>query len=461
MKPTYDELFAIVKLLSKQAFEYQQTIKRLEKRITALEKQNAELKERLGLDSNNSSKPPSSDQKANKAPPKKGGATLGHKGYARQLIKDPTHVQEHKPKACSICGSAVITLGKPLVFQQWEIPKVSPIITEYRCYGCQCQNCGVKQSPTLPQGVEYSAFGPSLAARIALLTSKFRLSKRQALALIRIDHGIDLSVGSVSNIEGRMTHALEKSYAAIHQAIVNSNETKHIDETGMRQQAKNHFLWVLSTVKAVYLSIQPGRGKKDLQVLLPIDRGSVVTDRYGVYNFSKHQWCWAHLVRNIQKFSERAGIDGEIGKALIFEAKDMLKVYALYREGKLEKENAYQTIYYRRKRIEELLWDAFLEGSETLARFAEKSLDNLKKLWLFAKLRGVEPTNNQAERDLRPLVIWRKTSFGTRSERGSRYIERAMSVIATLERNLKDVVAYFSEVYRSRFDATIGALSPL
>lgn len=331
MKPTYDELFALVQLFSKQAFEYQQTIKRLEKRICDLEKQNTDLRERLGLDSNNSSKPPSSDQKANKELPKKGGARSGHKGHSRQMV-DPTHIREHKPKVCSECGSVSITIGQPWVFQQWEIPKVAPIITEYRCYGCACHNCGVKQPPALPQGVEYSAFGPNLAARIALLTSKFRLSKRQALSLIRIDHGIDLCVGSVSNIESRMAEALEKPYADTHKAILNSPETKHIDETGMRQQAKNHFLWVLSTNKAVYLSIQPGRDRKDLTAFLPagiVD--AVVTDRYGVYNFAKHQWCWAHLARNIQRFGERAGIDGEIGKALVFEVKDMLRTHALYR----------------------------------------------------------------------------------------------------------------------------------
>lgn len=378
-------------------------------------------------------------------------------------MKDPTYVHEHKPESCSDCGSQSINLSKPWIFQQYEIPKVAPIITEYRCYGCTCKGCGAKHSPKLPQGIEYSAFGPNLAARIALFTSKFRSSKRQALSLIKLDQGIDISVGSISNIEERMSTALEKPYVAIHQFIMNGTEARHIDETGMREQAQNCFLWIVSTTSAVFFSIQPGRGKKDLAAFMPLGpKAPVITDRYGVYNFEKHQWCWAHLIRDIRRFSERDGLDGEIGKALLFEAKDMLKTHALCRKGKLDKASTNRSIYYRRKRIEEFLPDAFANGSDKFHRFAGKCLDSLRKLWLFAKCQGVEPTNNRAERDLRPMVIWRKTSFvGTRSTRGSCYLERTMSVIATLERVGKDVITFFKTAYQSRFTDGMILPSPL
>lgn len=456
MQPSYDDLLKTNQELLKINAELQKTIAILTERISKLEEQ-------LKINSKNSSKPPASDQKPNSDdPPRKGGAIRGHKGLSRTLIENPTSVHEHKPTSCPGCGSAKIKLSAPWIFQQTEIPQLKPIVTEYRCYGCDCEICGEKQVAALPEGVEYGAFGPNLAARIALFTTKFRLSKRQAQALIKLDHGIDISVGSISNIEGRMAVALEKPYEEIRQEVSRKDTTKHIDETGMRESAQNRFLWVVSTATAVCFSIQKGRAKIHLNNILPLkDSGAVVTDRYRVYDFQNHQWCWAHLVRNIRRFSEREGVDRRIATALLFEAKDMLRSYALYRKSKEDRQGAYRAIYYRRKRIESLLWDAFFDGSESFSSFAETCLDHLKKLWLFAKLRGVEPTNNQAERDLRTMVIWRKTSFGTRSDRGTRFIERAMSVIATLERGARKVVGFFEAIYRSRFDSRVVVPHPV
>src|SRR5277367_5592418 len=102
MKPTYDELFALVQHLSKTVFEQQETIKRLTRRV-------AELEEQLKLNTKNSSKPPSSDQKESKGPPKKGGAKPGHLGHFRPLFS-AEQIHKHislKARSCPTCGNAV------------------------------------------------------------------------------------------------------------------------------------------------------------------------------------------------------------------------------------------------------------------------------------------------------------------------------------------------------------------
>lgn len=434
MKPTYEQLEQIIK-------EQQAYIKKLEERISKLEEQ-------LKLNSKNSSKPPSSDQKADRFPPKKGGPKEGHPGYFRSF-RAPHKVIEQKPQECSQCGSFNLRLTKPWKFQQTELLPVELEVTEYRCYRAVCLECKHREIAQLPLGVEPSAFGPRLSATVTMLSGAYHMSKRKVKALLKSLLGEQIALGSVSNIEERMSEGLKETHEEIRQKVIEGKEAKNIDETGWREMASRRTAWIVSTKEGAYYSILSSRGRKALeQIIRRKLKTPVTTDRYAVYKFRRHQWCLAHIQRDFKRISERSGPDGPLGQRLLFELQDVFEI----NKARYERSERYRRLYYRRKRIKKILEEAEVEGSPSLQNFSGKLLDNYKKLWLFSHEVGVEPTNNLAERDLRPLVIWRKICLQTWSERGSRFIERIMSVYMTLKRQGKDILDFLTHAYIGRLD---------
>jgi len=185
-----------------------------------------ELKRRLGQNSGNSSKPPSSDppmsrqerralaRKRAKESLRKAGGQPGHEGKHRQMAP-PERVDEffeHRPERCSGCGNGFEgteqRVGDPLVHQKWELPPIRPLIHEHRLLRLRCQGCGKATLAGLSAGVSASAFGPRLEAHIATLAGVFRLSRRQVAQAVEEMLGIPISVGAVDATIMRMSAVL-------------------------------------------------------------------------------------------------------------------------------------------------------------------------------------------------------------------------------------------------------------
>lgn len=453
MKPTYDELFALVQILSKANFEYQQTIKRLEKRIT-------ELEEQLNLNSKNSSKPPSQDQKNSKEPPRKGGAKPGHKGNHRQLLP-PEQVdafQECIQKNCPCCGSEKVeSLAKEVtLWQQVEIPTKIAYVTQYERKPFCCKSCGHEGIAALPEGIEESAFGPKLKSLIASCTGNFHLSKRETQALLKDFLGIRLSVGSVSNIEGQTSKLLQAAYENISHVVL-KGKVVHLDETGWRESGQNHFVWVASCASAVFYRIDPHRNREARNKLVGKSyHQPTVTDRYGVYNdlHGAHQYCLAHFKRELKRFSERNGYDGQWGSKALEILNHVFRHWALYRKLKISRSQLKNRCLRQKAELKDLLifggWYEKL-SSQKLRRFCQDIFKKFDRLWTFLRVESMEPTNNQAERDLRKMVLWRKKSFGTKSHRGQRFVERIKTVAMTLHRQKQSLFFYLTSVFQAAF----------
>jgi transposase len=177
------------------------------------------------------------------------------------------------------------------------------------------------------------------------------------------------------------------------------------------------------------------------------DHVSAVTDRYAVYSiFKVHQYCLAHLIREFHNYTERDGPDKQIGEALESELKTVCHIHKMYREGKITLVERNRRIGQCKRKFERYLEDGMANGSDNLFKLSETLLDNFEKLWTFTKTPGMEPTNNLAERDLRKLVIWRRKSYGTRSERGKRFVERITTVAQTAKRRSKSILNFIQEV---------------
>lgn len=448
LNPTYDELFALVQHQSRMIFEQGQTIKRLEKKIT-------ELEEKLKLNSKNSSKPPSTDQQGkNDIPKKKGGAKPGHVGHFRPLFStgQVDAFVNLRAEHCPSCGTTVQPADEPpSIHQQVEIASRPYIVTQYNRESFYCPCCRKYGVAPLPSSVGPSAFGTRLTAFMGFLTGTCRLSRRIALSILQ--EGLDLraAVGTQSNVENRISAALKPSYEEIEKQVRSSNETKHIDETGWKRWGKRAFVWIMCTASGAVYKIQEGRGAECRDALLgttATKRVAFVTDRFAIYRFhGPHQYCLAHLKRDIKRFAERAGLDGEWGQVMLEYLKTIFKLWRDHREKRRSQRSFRSKSRRYRDDFEYGLLVASTKSkhSASLKRFARALSRKAENLWVFATRDGVEPTNNQAERDLRGIVITRRISYGSKSERGDRFIERTNSVVTTLKRQGKKCLDYLTE----------------
>lgn len=428
-------------------------LKKALEEISKLSDEVTKLKEQITRNSKNSSKPPSSDQKGNTNlnQPKK--ERKKRKGKAR-IPFPPERIDLHiqcSQKNCPHCGSSTIQLNgqPPEILQQAELPEIKATVTEYQLLKYGCTDCGKNSVAPLPAGVPDSAFGPKLMGLMVTLTGVFHLAKREAVQLIKELYGIDMGVGSVSNIEERVSTALDPIYQRIHGFVMKSKLCKYFDETGWRDGGKRHYVWLACCEQAAVYMIDRRRSSEAFLKLFTEnpDHVSAVTDRYAVYSIFKiHQYCLAHLIREFHGYAERDGPDKQIGKALESELKRACHIHKMYREGEITLVERNRRIGHLKRKLEYHLEDGMANGSDDLFKLSETLLDDFDKLWTFTKTLGMEPTNNLAERDLRKLVIWRRKSYGTRSDRGKRFVERITTVAQTLKRQSQSILSFIQEV---------------
>lgn len=447
MKPTYEELELQLKRTEETLAKTQNLLKLALERIAILE-------EKLNKNSRNSSKPPSTDRKPNTQnnidKTRKSRAGINRALYPSDRVD---HFVSCNLESCPHCGSKDISNNeKPMSLQQVELPEVKSIVTQFDCNKYTCRSCGEHSIAELPVGVPNSAFGPRLMALIASLTGIFHLSKREAMRLVKDLYDIDICEGSIINIEERVGLSLKEVHERIHHVVTKSVLCKHFDETSWRNSGKSQYIWVASNSQAVCFKIDQSRSRDAFhRVFGVISKGPKVTDRYPVYDeFEKdHQYCLSHLIRDFRKYAEREGLDGEIGEAIVKRLSQACKIQSELRREIISIKCRNQKLSYCRKRVELDLIDGLASGSNELARFCENVLNDFDKLWTFTKFHDVDPTNNLAERDLRKLVLWRKKSYGTRSERGQKFVERISSVGETLNRAGHNILTFISNAVSS------------
>lgn len=436
MKPTYEEL-------EQRLIKTENLLKLALERI-------ADLEERLNKNSKNSSKPSSTDRKANTDQTAR-KPRMPRKGINRKPIP-PERVDQFVTcdlDHCPDCGSGDLIDGGTLeTLQQVELPEVKAHVTEFSLKKYTCSCCGHSSTANLPKGIPNSVFGPRLMALVANLTGVMHLSKRDAMRLLKDLFDIDICEGSVVNIEERVAAAIKEIYERIHDVVTKSSLCKHFDETSWRDKGKSQFVWIASTSQAACFKIDPSRSREAFERFVgTLAPSPVVTDRYAVYNevSTSHQYCLAHLIRDFRKFAERKSEDGPLGEVIEKELRATCKIYRAYKRGEISLKSRNIRLGRARKRLEYDLVDGLANASDDMAKFCENVLDDFDHLWVFREFTDVDPTNNLAERDLRKLVLWRKKSYGTRSDRGQRYVERITSIAETIKRHGRVVFTFLKE----------------
>lgn len=424
--------------------------------IESLKTEVAALRERLGQNSSNSSRPPSSDPPPASRPSrrepsgKKRGAQLGHQGAGRSLkpAEEVDHVVELRPPRCRQCGRRLQGDDpQPARHQTTEIPAASAEVTEYRRHTLACAACGVKTEAEWSEAVPAGRFGARLQATIAYLTGRLALSHRDAAEAVSVLHGVEISLGGISAVQQQVSRALAAPVATARE-YVRAQAVNHVDETGWREQGRLSWLWVNATRQVTAFQIAARRDAATAREVIGRAQTSIITtDRYLGYSWlatQRRQVCWAHLKRDFQAISERSGESQEIGEALLGETKEVFRLWHQVRDGSLSWRKFQKLMLPVEQRVTGLL-DEGSKCRSSKTRGTCRQIQSVESaLWTFVRVRGVEPTNNAAERALRRAVLWRRKSFGTQSAAGSRFVERILTVVTTLRQQGRDVMEYLT-----------------
>jgi len=447
------ELKAIIEQLREENKLLKASIARLEATNRKLLEENQQLKERLGLNSTNSSLPPSRDlyrvKKQNTTPSLRNpGGQPGHRAHSYQAMT-ADEVIELIPTQCN-CGAEVVIEGHFTREQKIEIPPIKPYVKEYRRYKGRCSRCGKKVIAPLPEGVGKDLLGPHAKAIIASFNGYFHNSKREVKQILEEIFHLPISLGLVSNTAKRVKEKLIKEYQQIEEAIKTSPYL-HIDETGHKSKGKRGWAWIFTNKEVSMLKLTPCRGKQVLVDTLGKYEGYVISDRYGIYNHFKQeqrQICWSHLERDYERFAHSLhGGLSEQGARLVEIAKEVFSLNkALIRE-QIEASYFVRRINRLKKKLGAIFKQILrIRGIPQAHRVIRRIQKSFEMMWLFAKERAIAMTNNLAERQLRKYVIYRKKLLFTWSEWGNQFVERILSLY--LSCRLKKTSA-FAQLYQA------------
>jgi transposase len=324
---------------------------------------------------------------------------------------------------------------------------VRPVITEYQLHRLVCARCGEMTRAAVPLGVPAGGFGPRVQAIAALCTGAYHLSKRTTQSVMEDLFGLAMSLGTIAHLEQGTSQAVAEPVA---EALVDvqAQPAAYLDETGWRQGQQRAWLWTAVTASVTVFVVRLSRSGKVARELLG-ERcwGYLVTDRWSAYTWYpswRRPLCWAHLLRDIEAMIERGGCSREIGEALQAQARQMFHWWHRVRDGTLTHASFASYMRPVRREVERLLEAGQTCGMPKTEGSCREILKLRRALWTFVRHAGVEPTNNAAERAIRPGVLWRKGSFGTHSPEGSRFVEAMMTVVATLKQQHRNVLDYLT-----------------
>jgi transposase len=407
--------------------------------ILALLERVAALEAKLaapGKTPGNSSLPPSRGRKANRPPrPKKPRRKREGPGVTRSLAADPDRVVDCHAEACARCGTAIAAAGQVVrhAYDHIELPPIRPVVTRVRLLGRRCPCCRrrVRGAPpaAMPPG---SPFGPTITALLAYLHHHHAVAYDRLSRLMGELFGLSISEGAIANALRRAEGPLGRAGAAIEERLRRS-PVIGCDETGARLTTdalgtRMAWEWVLVGDGAVLHRIRPSRGRDVITEVLDGHHPRCwVSDRWGAQqgHADTHQVCLAHVLRDVQ-YAIDAG-EPRFAPGL----RDLLcwAVAVARRRPTLKDATLARYRGQADRRLDRLLaMPAVTPAGAALQRQTKRWRG---QFFTFMEDRAVPPTNNAAERALRPSVIFRKVTNGFRSLWGAEVHAHARSVIGT------------------------------
>ena len=421
------------------------------KQIASLQAEVKELRAQLSSNSKNSHKPPSSDGYRKRAVipkrKKKRGGQSGHKGSTLQMVSLPDREIVLRAETCA-CGADLRTVPGVLSErrQVFDLPEPKLEVIEYQRYRTQCPCCGMESQADFPEGVDGPVqYGSGVKAFSVLLSNSFCLSYNKISQLFTDLYGYSINVATLFQANIDAYEALEASEEVIQTQLCQA-EVAHADESGLRVAGKLQWVHSLSSEQYTYLFVHPKRGKKALESevsLLPRLNNWLVHDcwaSYFAFSDVKHALCGAHILRELQALIDRKSRwAGRMHKYLI----------DLYEKSQKGTDSIKFSKPWQ-KRFDRICYGADLEEPDPIPSPRGKPktskgrnlLNRLIKyqdaLLAFAIHQTVPFTNNQAERDIRPVKLKQKVAGCFRTPQGANYYARIHGFVSTTRKNQRN-----------------------
>jgi transposase len=345
--------------------------------------------------------------------------------------EQPTQIVEHRPMNCPLCQLRLGGISLARVRQVIEVPAPPAVeVSEHRIYKGWCAGCGKwREAPVNfhEQVLGRGRLGVRLSSIIAYLRTVMRLPIRQIRDYLLTLHGLRVSVGEIVELLHRIKGPLQSALDAL-KAEIRASPAVQADETGWREDGSNGYIWSVSTPTIRYYEYHHSRGGEVVKQLIGSEyEGVLGSDFYAAYNAHQglHQRCWVHFLRDMHELKEQFPHDEE----LLRWAKGVKAIYeqaiAAVEKGpdkSLPPRNQEQARQAQQHAFEQHLWrlcQPYVRTTSPQHTLCERVERFLPELFVFVAVPGVPSHNNLAERSVRPLVIARKISGGTRSPKGS------------------------------------------
>lgn len=371
-----------------------------------------------------------------KRPRRKRAAAQNH---GRKRAMAVTRREDHRLECCPDCGVKLRHERRAWTREVIELPPPQQVeVTAHVVHEGHCQRCGKWQHPQLTaEGVTFGQrrLGPRLCALIGYLRNALRLPIQTIQSYLCTLHEVQVSVGAITDVLKGIAQQGQEPEEGLWEELRRS-AIVHADETGWRENGQNGYIWLFSTPgeqgRRCFLYDQHRHQAIVERALGESFQGVLVSDFYGAYNWyaGRHQRCWAHLLRDLHTLKEEHADQPEVlawANAL----------RALYDQGQALARNANASQQEKEQGYLELVG-----GAEELAlpyarlehpcrALSKRVLRHQDELFQFVLVAGLAADNNLAERSLRPLVVVRKISGGSRSSQGSRTRMTLASLFAT------------------------------
>ena len=431
-------------------------IDELKQVIDELNSENAELKSKLAdyqtkKNSNNSSKPPSSDfsklkktKSLKKSSNKKVGGQPGHKGSSINMVSNPDFIEKHNPSYCNRCGNDLSGIRADLFGQRQvvDIPDIVPTVTEHQVYKKTC-TCGCTSKGSYPNGINAPiSYGKNTQALVAYLSARQYVPYKRMEEMLRNVFGLNICQGSIKNILDKTSEKLRPTYETIRKSVLNSPVIGG-DETSVNINGKNNWAWTFQNNRATFIGIHPRRGYMAIEDLIPegFRDAIIVSDSWASYfktNAKSHQICNAHILRELQYLTERYKNQTWSGRM----TKLIMLALKTHRDQSVDPDSLTRITNELEKILNEVI-DKSFKKIIALQKRLKKYQDYL---FLFLRNKLVPPDNNGSERAIRNFKVKQKVSGYFKTNKGAENYAILRSVCDTAIKNNKNPLMPFKLV---------------
>ena len=371
---------------------------------------------------------------------KKPGAKPGHKPFFRKMPSTIDATVDVPVERCPYCDGENLSDVQEIRERTTEdIPTCKPVVTKYRIERRYCRDCKCIVENEVKGVLPKARLGLRLMLMVTWLKIGLRMTEEAIPKAMCASFGIRISEGEVISILSQVASAFGPYYDQLIQGIRNA-PARNMDETTWRVDGENAYLWAFITKgEALYVIASSRSHEVPLKVLGSKPRGVDIHDRFSAYETlarktgnRPQQVCWAHILGDSKELDQFHGEEGAIIHRALKKTFEEAMVFN-HKGTADDVESLFHTMKFRLERQ---------YSSSHCRKFVENLLEYKDQLFVFVTNPDVDATNNAAERGLRPSVVTRKISGGTRSKRGSEIYQTLISVVHTLHRRGQDLLSH-------------------